>query len=227
MTLPGEAGVRSYPSALLRSRLRTRRGSGQRIAVVHSPQPIPPPAPLTRLRRKAAAAARSRGGLGTGVRVAIGADHGGFELKIKLVSVLRTMGCVVADLGAHTPEPCDYPAIGAKVATAVASGTFDRGVLVCKSGIGIAIVANKVPGVRAAVCHDRFDAEYSRRHNDANVLVLGAEKIAPRRAVELLKIWFETAFESGGRHERRVKQIQRLERKLCANAPSRTPTGRN
>ena len=147
-------------------------------------------------------------------RVAIGADHGGFELKAKLVALLRARGYEVADLGTHSPQPCDYPAVGYKVAAAVASRKFDRGVLLCKSGIGIAIAANKVPGIRAGVCHDAFDAERSRAHNDANVLVLGAEKLSEPKAKRILETWLATPFESGGRHERRVKQIATIEQKL-------------
>ena len=149
-------------------------------------------------------------------RVAIGADHGGFALKAKLIAQLQAKGLEVADLGTHSPRPCDYPLIGYKVAAAVGQGRFDRGVLLCKSGIGIAIAANKVPGVRAAVCGDLFDAQRSREHNDANVLVMGAEKVSERQAKRLLKTWLSTAFEAGGRHERRVKQIAALERKACS-----------
>ena len=115
----------------------------------------------------------------------------------------------MADLGTHSPQPCDYPTIGYKVASAVAEGRFDRGVLLCKSGIGIAITANKVPGIRAAVCGDAFDAERSRSHNDANILVMGAEKLSARRAGDILRTWLATPFESGGRHERRVRQLRR------------------
>lgn len=149
-------------------------------------------------------------------RIAIGADHGGFALKAKLVPLLQQLGCVVADLGTHSPDPCDYPAIGYKVASSVAAGRFDRGLLLCKSGIGIAIVANKVRGVRAAVCSDLFDAERSRSHNDANVLVLGAEKLSWEATKGIVKTWLCTEFEAGGRHERRVKQIEQFERKACA-----------
>ena len=147
-------------------------------------------------------------------RVAIGADHGGFALKAKLIPLLQGKGVEVADLGTHSPAPCDYPQIGYKVAAAVAQKKFDRGILLCKSGIGIAIVANKVPGIRAAVCGDPFDAERSRSHNDANVLVLGAEKLSDARARRIIDTWFDTPFESGGRHERRVRQIAVLERQL-------------
>ena len=148
-------------------------------------------------------------------RIALGADHGGYALKAKLVARLRSQGYEVADLGTHSAEPCDYPVIGYKVAAAVAGGRFDRGVLLCKSGIGIAIAANKVPGIRAAVCGDAFDAERSRGHNDANVLVMGAEKLSPPAAIRLLDTWLATPFESGGRHERRVRQIATIERKVC------------
>ena len=135
-------------------------------------------------------------------------------MKARLIQVLQRRGCEVADLGTHSPAPCDYPAIGFKVASAVARGRFERGVLLCKSGIGIAMVANKVPGIRAAVCHSLFDAERSRRHNDANVLVLGAETLREPSAIRILEAWLRTPFESGGRHERRVKQIAAIERQL-------------
>lgn len=147
------------------------------------------------------------------MKVAVGADHGGFALKAKLVKRLQAKGYEVADLGTHSPEPCDYPLIGYKVARAVGQGLFERGVLLCKSGIGIAIVANKVRGVRAGVCGDVFDAKRSRAHNDANVLVLGAEKLTPAKAARIADIWFSTPFEAGGRHERRVRQIAAIERK--------------
>lgn len=157
-------------------------------------------------------------------RVAIGADHGGFELKAKLIAFLRAKGVEVADLGTHSPKPCDYPLMGYKVAAAVAEGQFDRGVLLCKSGIGIAIAANKVPGIRAAVCGDRFDAERSRQHNDANVAVLGAEQLSESQAKRILDVWLSTPFESGGRHERRVRQIAAIERTIvlrqCQPAPA-------
>lgn len=157
-------------------------------------------------------------------RVAIGADHGGFQLKAALIRWLQAKGVEVADLGTHSPAPCDYPRIGYKVAEAVAQGRFDRGILLCKSGIGIAIAANKVPGIRAAVCADRFDAERSRGHNDANILVLGAEKLAGAQAKRIIETWCATPFESGGRHERRVRQIAAIERNLFKR--SRQPSSR-
>ena len=148
-------------------------------------------------------------------RAAIGADHGGFALKATLIARLQATGIEVADLGTHSPAPCDYPVIGAKVARAVAERKFDRGILLCKSGIGIAIAANKVPGIRAAVCGNTFDAERSRAHNDANVLVLGAETLTEPQAKRILDVWLATPFEAGGRHERRVRQITALERRMC------------
>ena len=150
-------------------------------------------------------------------RIAVGADHGGFTLKAKLIPLLQARGLEVADLGTHSPRPCDYPQIGYKVAAAVAQGRFDRGILLCKSGIGIAIAANKVPGIRAAVCGDAFDAKRSRSHNDANILVMGAEKLSGAKAKRLLDVWLTTPFESGGRHERRVRQIAAIERRVLGN----------
>jgi len=148
------------------------------------------------------------------LRVAIGADHGGYRLKATLIAVLRARGYEVADLGTHSTASCDYPAVGFKVASAVAHGGFERGVLLCKSGIGIAMVANKVPGIRAAVCHDAFDASRSRSHNDANILVLGAEQLSQATAKRIMAKWLATPFESGGRHERRVRQIASIERSI-------------
>jgi len=136
-------------------------------------------------------------------------------LKGRLITLLQSKGLAVADLGTHSPAPCDYPRIGEKVASAVAQGRFDRGILLCKSGIGIAIAANKIPGIRAAVCGDLFDARTSREHNDANVLVMGAEKLHAATAAKILATWLATPFETGGRHERRVRQIAAIERAVA------------
>jgi ribose 5-phosphate isomerase B len=146
--------------------------------------------------------------------IAIGADHGGFALKAMLVARLQRRGMVVADLGTHSPRPCDYPRIGFKVASAVARKQFERGILLCKSGIGMAIAANKVPGIRAAVCGDRCDAQRSRAHNNANVLVLGAEHVSEAQARRIVDVWLTAPFETGGRHARRVKQITAIERSV-------------
>ena len=149
--------------------------------------------------------------------VAIGSDHGGFALKAVLRRHLERAGHTVADLGTHSPEPCDYPLIGYRVAQAVAAGRFERGVLICKSGIGISMAANKVPGVRAALCEDVAAARLSRQHNDANVLVLGAQRISQARAQAIVTAWFAAPFD-GGRHLRRVRQIGAIERRVLRAA---------
>lgn len=147
------------------------------------------------------------------MRIAVGTDHGGFRLKPLLMKTLRSAGHRVMDAGTFSPQPCDYPAIGAKVARAVSKGTADRGLLVCKSGGGMAIVANKFPRVRAVAAHTLRLARHAREHNDANVLVLGAEGLTPEKARGILKAWVETPF-AGGRHERRVRQIAAIEKRL-------------
>lgn len=141
--------------------------------------------------------------------IAIGSDHAGFELKEALRIWLESNGYVVQDLGTHSEDRCDYPDYGAAVGRAVAAGTADRGVAVCGSGIGICMAANKVPGVRGAVIRDEYDAEYSRRHNDANVACFGGRISAVPRAQELLELWLKTGFE-GGRHEGRVEKLDHL-----------------
>lgn len=148
-----------------------------------------------------------------GMEIAIGADHGGYELKERLSKFLRKKGYRVSDFGTKSRESCDYPPIGYKVARGVSSGRFDRGVLICKTGIGSAIVGNKVPGVRAAVCHTKEAARYSREHNDLNLIVFGARFISPKRAKEVLLLWLNTPF-LGGRHKRRVGQIGKIEKRL-------------
>lgn len=147
-------------------------------------------------------------------RVALGADHGGFALKAALIRLLQERGVQVADLGTHSAQPCDYPSIAYKVASAVAQGVFERGILLCKSGIGMAIAANKVPGIRAGVCGDVFDARRSRAHNDANILVIGAQKVRRAQAARIVAAWLATPFEGAGRHGRRVQQIAAIERRL-------------
>ena len=143
------------------------------------------------------------------MRIAIGADHAGFLLKQKLIKFLESKGFSVADMGTHTSQSCDYPIYGAKVARAVASGEFDRGILICKSGVGMSMTANKVSGIRAALCLDVAAAKSSRQHNDANVICRAAKKTPLKLAKEILESWFNTNFQ-GGRHARRVKQMERL-----------------
>ncbi|WP_298705886.1 ribose 5-phosphate isomerase B [uncultured Veillonella sp.] len=144
------------------------------------------------------------------MKVAIGADHGGFHLKEAIKPVLDELGIEYEDFGTHSEESVDYPDISAPVAQAVAAGTFDRGILICGTGIGIGIAANKVPGIRAALCHDTFSAHASREHNNANILTMGERVIGPGLASDIVKIWLTTDFE-GGRHERRIAKISALE----------------
>ncbi|MFH1856190.1 MAG: ribose 5-phosphate isomerase B [Candidatus Omnitrophota bacterium] len=146
--------------------------------------------------------------------IAIGADHGGFELKEKVKEYLNKKGHKVKDYGTHSTESCDYPKIGFEVAKAVSDKKVSRGILVCKTGIGEAIVANKVPGARAAVCPNITCARFSRQHNDVNVLVFGSLFVKEAEAKKILDVWLETKFE-GGRHKRRVNQIREIERKIA------------
>jgi ribose 5-phosphate isomerase B len=145
------------------------------------------------------------------MRVAIGADHAGFVLKEHLKQTLQRLGHAVDDRGTHSEEPVDYPPICIDVATRVAERRADRGVVVGGSGQGEQIAANKVPGVRAALCNDLYTARLSRQHNDANVLSMGGRIVAAGLADEILALWLETPFE-GGRHQRRIDQITQAER---------------
>jgi ribose 5-phosphate isomerase B len=142
--------------------------------------------------------------------VAIGADHGGFELKEQLKIYLREWRYQVLDLGTNSAEAVDYPDFAEAVANAVARGEAWRGIVLDSAGIGSSIAANKVPGVRAALCYDRATARNSREHNDANVLTLGAKLIAPEAAREIVALWLTTPF-AGGRHQRRVDKIRSIE----------------
>jgi len=139
-------------------------------------------------------------------RITVGADHAGWRLKDTLVAAARAAGWVVTDLGTSSDDSVDYPDFGLDVGRAVAAGDADLGVLVCGTGIGIAMAANRVPGVRAAVVHDDFTAHYSRAHNDANVLCLGARVVGEGVAQAALATFLGTPF-AGGRHERRVAKL--------------------
>ncbi|MGA2068855.1 MAG: ribose 5-phosphate isomerase B [Thermoguttaceae bacterium] len=144
------------------------------------------------------------------MRIAVGSDHRGVLMRIKLVELLRGLGQEVVDLGSHGPEPVDYPDIAALVGWKVARHEVDRGILICGSGLGMCIVANKIPGVRAGPCYDDVTAEMSRRHNDLNVLCLSGDMLGDRLADRLVEIWLKTPFE-GGRHARRLRKIAKLE----------------
>jgi ribose 5-phosphate isomerase B len=141
------------------------------------------------------------------MKLAIGADHGGLELKQEVVQYLRTFKNIeVSDFGTATKDSVDYPDYGKKVSEAVTNGAADRGILICGTGIGMSIVANRYPKVRAALCHDHFTARMSREHNDANVLVMGERVIGKGVALEIVKTWLETEF-AGGRHQLRINKI--------------------
>jgi ribose 5-phosphate isomerase B len=145
------------------------------------------------------------------MRIAIGADHAGFPLKEHLVATLQRLGHDVDDRGTFTSQPVDYPLICADVARAVAAGRVDRGIVVGGSGQGEQIAANKIRGIRAALCNDLYTARMSREHNDANVLTLGGRIVAFTLADEIAALWLATPFE-GGRHQRRLDQIHELEK---------------
>lgn len=150
------------------------------------------------------------------MKIFIGADHRGYALKSKVVALLRKEGYDVADVGAFTDEtPCDYPALSVKVGTAVAKHKNSRGILVCMTGIGHSIAANKIKGVYAALCYNEAAAELSRQHNNSNVLVLGAKFIPAKNINRIIKKWLTAEFE-GGRHLRRVNQIKAIEKKCRA-----------
>ena len=145
------------------------------------------------------------------MKVAIGADHGGYRLKEDIKGLLEDLGVDYKDFGTHSIESVDYPDVALPVAQSVADGLFDRGILICGTGIGIGIAANKVKGIRAALVHDPFSAHASREHNDANILTMGERVIGPGLARDIVTIWLATDFE-GGRHERRVEKIMAIEK---------------
>ena len=146
------------------------------------------------------------------MRIAIGADHAGFLLKEHLKQTLQRLGHLIDDHGTHGEAAVDYPPICFDVASAVAEGRADRGIVLGGSGQGEQIAANKIRGIRAALCNDLYTARLSREHNDANVLSMGGRIVAFGLADEILKVWLETAFE-GGRHQRRLDQIAEVERR--------------
>ncbi len=147
------------------------------------------------------------------MKVALGCDHAGFDMKNTVVTVLEKLGIDQVDFGTGNEESCDYPDFGEKVAMAVSTGSAERGILVCGTGIGMSIVANKFPGVRAALCSEDYSAKMSRLHNDSNVLVLPGRIIDKATAERILDTWFRTDFE-GGRHQRRIDKIAAIEERL-------------
>jgi len=152
------------------------------------------------------------------MKIVIGSDHGGYELKGKIIEFLNGEKYKIEDMGTHSKESCDYPMIGFQVAEAVSKGKSDMGILICRTGVGMAIIANKVHGVRAVACYDKRMAQASREHNDCNIIVLAADYTDFKQAKEMLKIWLTTKHE-GERHVRRVRQIKEFESKLKGQKP--------
>ncbi|MBI3602801.1 MAG: ribose 5-phosphate isomerase B [Candidatus Omnitrophica bacterium] len=148
------------------------------------------------------------------MKIFVGADHRGFELKKKVIGALEHKGHEVIDVGAHTQgEVCDYPQFSYEVATQVAKNPDSRGILVCMSGIGHSIAANKVPGAYAALCYNKEAAALSRQHNNANILVVGSKFVPEAELLEIVKVWLSSSFE-GERHLRRTEQIKKIEREF-------------
>lgn len=141
------------------------------------------------------------------LNIAIGSDHGGFELKEHVAVFLKEKGYEFKDFGCFDTQSVDYPVIAREVSTAVAKGDFDKGIIVCGSGLGVCIAANKVKGIRATSCNDLYCAEMSRRHNDANILTMGGRVTSKELALEIVDLWLRTDFE-GGRHQKRVDMLE-------------------
>lgn len=146
-------------------------------------------------------------------KIAIASDHGGFSLKEKIKLFLAQKGFKSEDCGTYSTERCDYPKFAYRAACEVSSGKAKRGIIICKSGIGNSIVANKLPGVRAALCYNVKAARLSRAHNDSNILVLGASFVNQKLAKRIVDIWLKTKFE-GGRHAKRISQIRKIEKEI-------------
>ena len=144
------------------------------------------------------------------MRIAVAADHAGFEFKTRLIEELGSLGHEVADEGTDSPESCDYPDYAIPAARSVSEGKSDRAILVCSNGIGMGMVANRIPGVRAAVVYSERTAEMTRGHHDSNVLCLGAQQFPEEDLLKFVRVWLDTDFE-GGRHARRMKKVRSLE----------------
>lgn len=140
--------------------------------------------------------------------IGLGCDHGGLELKKVVMDYLDSQNIGYKDFGTYTSESCDYPVYGRAVANAVVKGECDKGIIICGTGIGISIAANKIKGIRAALCHDVFSAKATREHNNANILAMGARVIGPGLAIEIVKAFLETEFSNDERHIRRISMIE-------------------
>lgn len=144
------------------------------------------------------------------MKIAIGSDHAGLDLKNHINELLQNKGMEIADFGTYSYDRTDYPLYAAKVAKAVAGNEYDRGILICGTGVGISIAANKVDGIRAVVCSDCYSAKLSREHNDTNILALGSRVVGPDLAAMIVEIWLSTDYE-GQRHQKRIDMISKLE----------------
>ncbi|CAG5091383.1 MAG: ribose 5-phosphate isomerase B [Thermobacillus sp.] len=147
------------------------------------------------------------------MKIAIGADHAGFRLKDEIVPLLKELGHEVEDFGCDCSQSVDYPDYAIPVCERVVKGEADRGILICGTGIGMSIAANKVPGIRCALVHDLFSAKATREHNDSNVLAMGERVIGPGLAQEIVRVWLETPFSQGERHVNRVNKVMAIERR--------------
>lgn len=147
------------------------------------------------------------------MKIAIGADHAGYRLKDEIVPVLKAMGHEMIDVGCDCSDSVDYPDYALPVCDKVVSGEAERGILICGTGIGMSIAANKTQGIRCALVHDMFSAKATREHNDTNVLAMGERVIGPGLAAEIVKIWLETPFSGGERHQNRINKVMALESK--------------
>ena len=146
------------------------------------------------------------------MKISIGCDHGALALKNKMVAHLTDRGYDVKDFGTYTADSCDYPDYAAAAARAVASGECERGVVLCTTGIGVSIAANKIPGIRCALLSDVWSAKMTRLHNDTNMMALGAGVVGPNLALEIVDVWVDTAFSGEERHQRRIDKVMALEK---------------
>ena len=146
------------------------------------------------------------------MKVALACDHGGFDYKEKLKAVLVEQGYEVTDFGCHSKDAVDYPEMAYPCAKAIAAGEADRGIVICGTGIGVSIVANKVNGIRCALCSDLFSAQATREHNDSNMLAMGGRVISEELMLEIAKVWLETPFSNDARHIRRIEKMMNIEK---------------
>ena len=148
------------------------------------------------------------------MKIALGSDHGGYQLKENIKEYLKELSIKYVDFGCKSEKSIDYPDIGFKVSNEVKDGNFDKGILICGTGIGMSMVANKVKGIRASLCHDTFSARNAREHNDTNILTLGARVIGVGLAKEVIKVWLNTEFSREERHANRLNKIKQEENKI-------------